>query len=455
MSLIAAVLPTQFAHKEKNLMASTMASSDVSIALFVPSRGTIKRDRIGTMIAVESVEGVLREVQGRLKGNGITATVERVELNKLGSFQSTTVLEKFLFSDIVVTELTLESVRENTFYHLLLRQRLGYFQSIVLYKEDAASSLKFQTRLSAFSSFKYTEHANAVLDAWKGTGLSDELYPEVSKFVSQLPRWSERRSLHAKVLSLGHGSCDTATALKQMAGLRDSIALRQDIPQVEAVYCHLCLQYRHLKAYEYLKGLASQILEHFSHNDGAVVLVSEQYAFALRQTGDEEAAMKLLAKTLSDFSRVSLDSLSALADMYKARYIDHRHPDDLELAEKYYEEGFRRGMSGTWRLGHPAVNLALLKHHRGATFDDPDLQELIPHLAHLVLNQTPKEIKEFWDLSTAMLVAVLARDFQFATGAAKEIQKRGIIDWKVSLALLNYLFLFKCVLLLVGLYHHC
>ena len=162
--------------------------------------------------------------------------------------------------------------------------------------------------------------------------------------------------------------------------------------------------------------------------------VQQMLALALNRrnkSGDQERAVammeQLVARTGGDG-----ETYGILGRIYKDRFALSHDPADLEKAIAHYRAGFEKDPSDYY----PGVNLVNLL----MVYGDAGRQELgdvLPRVRRALEARMDPERPDYWDLATAMELAVSAGDWEEARAYARRIVSKPPDRWMIETTLAN------------------
>ncbi len=181
----------------------------------------------------------------------------------------------------------------------------------------------------------------------------------------------------------------------------------------------LLLAYRSVEAWDRLVALTEAAPEVVRNH----VTVQEQLAQALgrRNEGDDrQHAIEILHEVTERFGP-SAETSGILGGIYKRQYEqwqleerEHEASAALDAAIEAYAEGFEADP----RDAYPGINLLTLLTNRDAAGDRERIGALSPVVAFALSRRGVDRSSDYWDIATALELAVLSADWAAAERAA-------------------------------------
>ena len=158
--------------------------------------------------------------------------------------------------------------------------------------------------------------------------------------------------------------------------------------------------------------------------------VQQIFALALnrrRKSGDRERAIgmmnDLVAKTGGDS-----ETYGILGRIYKDCWADSGDRADLERAIAAYRAGFEKQPSDYY----PAINLITLLAVAGGDEATAERRRLVPRVRELVMQRVGDRPADFWELATALQLAVLDDDWNVAATLGDRLREQAAAPWMLE-----------------------
>ena len=187
------------------------------------------------------------------------------------------------------------------------------------------------------------------------------------------------------------------------------------LENVEAgVLVDLLLSYRAASSWPEMSRLVEGMPEEIRRTS----LVREQYGFALNRAGRDEEAERVLREVLEQHGPSS-ETLGLLGRVYKDRWEAQRGDSPLRAAGNLDRaiDTYREGFEADWRDAYPGVNAVTLMEIR-----EPGGEEqlrLLPVVRFANRRRLGGRGADYWDQATRLELAVVQRDREAATSAAR------------------------------------
>ncbi len=195
----------------------------------------------------------------------------------------------------------------------------------------------------------------------------------------------------------------------------------------------LMLSFRAVKAWRDMIALVEEMPEPLAR----MVMVQEQYAFALNRAGDGEKAERVL-RELIERRGPSGETNGILGRVYKDRWQAARDAGKTIQAAgllKKAIEAYLCGFQTDWRDAYPGVNAVTLMEL--AEPPDPRRGDLLPVVAYAVRRRIADGEPDYWDHATRLELAVLARDRDAAGEALGDALAAVRESWEPETTLRN------------------
>ncbi len=180
-----------------------------------------------------------------------------------------------------------------------------------------------------------------------------------------------------------------------------------DLDDVEAgVVIDLLLSYRAVKAWDEMVDLVSRMPRPLAQ----LVIVQEQYGFALNRRGDHKKAETVLLAVIENHGPSS-ETYGLLGRVYKDQWDTAKKNNDQIYAKGLLDkaiDAYRHGFEADWRDAYPGINAVTLMEIREPP--DPARESLLPVVRYSVERRLASGQPDYWDFATQLELAVLAKD---------------------------------------------
>ena len=156
--------------------------------------------------------------------------------------------------------------------------------------------------------------------------------------------------------------------------------------------------------------------------------VVQTVAHALTGLGQVDRAIERLEGYVASTGGDS-ESHGLLGRILKKRYFSNRDPADLLEALKHYQSAFKEDPQNLY-LGR---NLAMLLQREASADSQSKLGELLPRVRQLAeehLASAP--VPDYWDAESALILSVLARDWQQAQSRLRSMLESRPETWAIE-----------------------
>jgi hypothetical protein len=161
-----------------------------------------------------------------------------------------------------------------------------------------------------------------------------------------------------------------------------------------------------------------------------VVQIQQMIALALNRRnkeGDRNRALEmmenLVAKTGGD-----AETHGILGSIYKDRYDLSGDPDDMQKAIGHYRAGFEKEPSDYYTGTKLIYLLMVYDGDRGKT----EALHVLPRVRDALLSRMDPDRSDYWELATALELAVMASDWVSARTWAKRIASQAPDPWMID-----------------------
>jgi len=206
-----------------------------------------------------------------------------------------------------------------------------------------------------------------------------------------------------------------------------------DLKVVESgILVDLLLSYRDVSAWGEMVVLYDQLPPDVKD----AVLVRQQYAWALNRrakSGDRKKAVEVLEELLKKRG-ASAETYGILGRVYKDQYKETKQANKtiatgyLEAAIDAYTKGFKCEPMDYY----PGVNAITLLLQKGDQHSIETAEKLTPLVAFAVARRGGAASSDYWDLATALELAVIGRDETMATNVLPKLLINAEASWMVK-----------------------
>jgi hypothetical protein len=380
-----------------------------------------------------------------------------IECRRLDDFSPGAIWHKTLFTALLTSELMIADVsthNANVLYELGVRHamkrgrtliisaggslpwNISYVQAL-LYEPDPAGRLTGD----AASRFRQTLQAT-IRQSQRSTAISDspiyEFFPDLQVILpAELQSERQlRRVLHGPTRKGFAQSVVESHSFAVGEVKRNEEAVRGATQADPVEYLTLLRKYRDLSEWDRLIALASDLPADVT---GAPE-VRQLLALALNrrgEPGDQERAIALMEQLIGETGGDS-ETFGILGRIYKDRYDQAKARDDtaaaadnLAHALQHYRAGFEKNP----RDYYPGINVVTLLLQRDDDAARVELAAILPRVRQAVQEKLESGRPDFWDLATALQLAVVARDWSEAERTARLAVAQAPAGWMVETTL--------------------
>lgn len=335
----------------------------------------------------------------------------------------TAMFERLVLCKFTVADIT--SASANVFYELGVRHAAKPHTTLMLFADSEKPP--FDVNLMRAHAYKLNEAGEAANPAEiiemirtkleNAKKLAKEASPSSdSPLFELLPGYPDVREEHTKSFQdqvreqqqLRNRIADATTApagrLEQLQRIEAELESTQRLG--EAVTLELYLAYRDIANWKAMEALHAKMHPILS----ATVIVREQRALCLNRMKDGENAEKVLLALIDEYGPTG-ERYGLLGRVFKDRWRravekkeEQEARDMLKAAISYYVRGFEIGDFDPY----PGVNAVTCMDIQGGT--DPRLPELLTVVRFVARTRRKRNKPNYWDLATALELAVLAGD---------------------------------------------
>lgn len=260
-----------------------------------------------------------------------------------------------------------------------------------------------------------------------------EFFPGYTVEVPEDLRPPEVRSRqYSPELKQAIGRSDSSPkARRQTAREAEEIVKTSSMREDPSAAIEVLRKYRELGSWDDLIRFADELPPEVRD----VVQIQQMLALALNRRnkeGDRDRALRmmedLVAKTGGD-----AETRGILGRIYKDRYDLSSDPDDMRKAIAHYRAGFEREPSDYYT----GINLVYLLMIYGGDEEKKEAQTVLPRVREALLARMDPDRNEYWELATALELAVMAGDWDSARNWAKRIVSQTPQRWMIESTLAN------------------
>jgi hypothetical protein len=146
--------------------------------------------------------------------------------------------------------------------------------------------------------------------------------------------------------------------------------------------------------------------------------------------GDRDRAIAMMNEVIAKTGGDS-ETFGILGRIYKDRYAESRDRADLDQAIASYRAGFEKQPSDYY----PAINLINLLATVGDDKAKAELGHLVPQVREMVMNRVIDRPADFWELSTAVELAVLSNEWDEASELGVRMRAQADAPWMLETTL--------------------
>ncbi|MDY7102300.1 MAG: TRAFs-binding domain-containing protein [Actinomycetota bacterium] len=379
----------------------------------------------------------------------------RADEERTGGFIHQSMYERLLLAEVVIADLTLAN--PNVFYELGIRHAARPRSTILISAE--VSQLPFDVEPLRALSYELTDGR---LDPEAATRLRNDVHERVELALSEkapdsplfqlindypgidLPhdvtetfrdRARKGNRLHEELRELRR-SADKELALRRVREIED--AAMRAAPAATELLVDLLLTYRDLSGYDDMVRCVGKLPAPAQDQ----TTIREQLAFALNRRngqGDRDRAQRVLEEVIEEHGP-SAETYGLLGRIHKDRFEAAVESGDEEAADVHLDEAieaYTNGFEADPRDYYPGVNALTLLIRKGTPESLAQANELVPVVRFAVGRRGASGSSDYWDVATALELAVIARDERTATRAAVKMAGLDARDWMYETTIRN------------------
>jgi tetratricopeptide (TPR) repeat protein len=200
-------------------------------------------------------------------------------------------------------------------------------------------------------------------------------------------------------------------------------------------YLAVLRKYRDLSQWDRLIALADDA----PSDVAASPELKQMLALALNRRGhegDRERAIALMESLVSETGG-DAETFGILGRIYKERYEHAREAEDPAQAEAALERAlhhFRAGFDKNPNDYYPGLSAITLLLESGGESSRPEIDRLLPRVRQAVQGRLEPGREGVWELSAALQLAAIARDWQAADGLAARVVDKASSPWMLQAA---------------------
>ncbi len=176
-------------------------------------------------------------------------------------------------------------------------------------------------------------------------------------------------------------------------------------------------------AWKELVQFASELPEDMKQ----VPQVAQMTALALNRLGRQQEAIALL-RSLTDRTGGDSETYGILAKIYKELYSSEKNPEYLEASIECYRLAYTLAPNEYYA----GLNLVRLLALYGGNEAHGELNDLVPRLRSQLAQRVDDPRADFWDLTSALELAVVARDWPAANGLLARVFSESRAEWMLA-----------------------
>ncbi len=382
----------------------------------------------------------------RPAADGLDVVLSRSDEERGGGIIHVPMFERLLLAEVAIVDVTLQNA--NVFYELGVRHAARPRSTIIL--RAKGTQLPFDIRMLSAVSYRLvdgklqgdaadelrSEIAVLLREAMQHSAASDSplfqlipSFPGIRLDSGDLRVFRERQAafdLLRERLSVAR-AIDRHDAAAKSLSIRAIQAIESELgPITERTaesYIEVALTYRDIEAF----SEAIDLIERFPASlMDQMTTLQQQYALVLNRRNGPHDRTKALSIATSIVARNGDDSETCgiIGRIYKDQYEAAKIAGRKEQANGFLESAiawYRRGFNADPRDYYPGVNLATLLTIANTRESLRELKKLTPVLSFALARLGGIETNDYWQVATALELAVLSRDWQYASRALRKI----------------------------------
>ncbi len=378
--------------------------------------------------------------------DGLDVECIRADEERGGGIIHVPMFERLLLADVTIVDVTIPN--PNVFYELGVRHAARPRSTIIVWANQG--SLPFD--ISMISSIPYQlvdgkltdENAAALQQTLRDRVAFALANPETSDspLFQLIPSFPGITLPHEVTESFRDRSRYVDGIRNRLEAARmsgDKEAMRDQIAAIERelgeptqnnaeLYVDTLLSYRDIGAWDAVITLAERLPQWLMET---AIPVRQQYALALnrRNQGDDRAKAESLLQAIVKQRGDDPETCGLIGRIYKDRYKETLALGNAFKAAAFLEQAiswYRRGFWADPRDYYPGINLANLLAISNTDEASAELKSVVPAVTFAVARLGGTESRDYWQVATAVQLAVLADDWQRANRGLVQIASIGV-----------------------------
>lgn len=329
--------------------------------------------------------------------------------------------ERLILCAYALADLT--SANANVFYELGIRHAVRPWRTVTLFAEgtrlpfDVNYLRSIGYRLDATGAPAHAGEERVKVSEALRVARAEAADPSVDSPVFQLVDYLPSPSLDHQKTDLfrdqvryseeAKRSFAAARKAKSATAVDEVLGKLRPLAELEVgVLIDAMLSFRAVEAWprmvEFIERLARPVRQ--------MVMVQEQFAFALNRSGRGDDAERVLLAVLTERGPAP-ETLGILGRVYKDQWETALKAGDADEAGALLAraiDAYLRGFESDWRDAYPGVNAATLMEL--CQPPDPRAKRLLPIVRYAVERKMSLKPADYWDHATLLELAVLAED---------------------------------------------
>jgi tetratricopeptide (TPR) repeat protein len=228
------------------------------------------------------------------------------------------------------------------------------------------------------------------------------------------------------------GRIDSSSKARQQTA-REAEQIVRTSPQREdpSAAIEVLKKYRELGAWDDLIRFSDELPPEVRD----VVQIQQMLALALNRRnegGDRDRALQMM-ENLVPKTGGDAETRGILGRIYKDRFDLSGDPNDMRKAIAHYRAGFEKEPSDYYT----GINLIYLLMVYGGDEGKTEAQHVLPRVRDALLARMDPDRSDYWELATALELAVMASDWESARTWAKRIISQSPQRWMIESTLAN------------------
>jgi hypothetical protein len=350
----------------------------------------------------------------------------RADEERTGGIIHKAMFERLLLCDFAVADITAHNA--NVYYELGVRHAVRPATTVVLFARphqplfdinylratpyDLAPGNRFgsdeaaalRTRLAEqLKALRAASHDGSLTDSPLFQMLTDYRPPDIARLKTDLFRDRMQYAAERKE------QLADARARRDADGIARVEKELGNLDDVEAgVLVDLFLSYRALQQWDRMIALYDRMPGSLQR----MVIVREQYGFALNRKGERQRALGVLEDIVSERGPSS-ETCGLIGRVYKDLWSTAVADGATAVADGYLNRAINAyvdGFEADWRDAYPGINAVTLLDVRGDQASKKRQQELLPVVRFAVVQRLRSSKPDYWDYATLLELAVLDDD---------------------------------------------